>query len=215
MSSLLVDLGGTDLKFGISDESELQFKHFRRIPMPKLIASSSYRREIDAFSLVSLLLKWINRYLSEFKDIERILISGQMGCWVAGDAESLPKSVISWQDLRSIERFGTRENAVHKFDLNELLARNGREIEPGVPLLGLLTFFDEVKSTHKLRFRSLITLVSEALIGKPSEFIHITDAASSGLINMRTGNGMIMFVAIFFIKLSYLRSLKISFLLVI
>jgi len=110
-----------------------------------------------------------------------------MGCWLLTDEDNYPvTNVISWQD----ERYLAAEKIEYskEFELfTELnwIEKNGREFRPSIAPLGIYTHLREYGAQRKLRLHSLLSWVSVSIVNSPSHQIHLTDAASLGMVNVK------------------------------
>ena len=95
MSSLLIDLGGTDLKLGIARKGNAEIESFIRGSMPKLFHSTPLRAELSLKQILQTLNPVIKTFVDSEKDLKNILVSGQMGCWTIENLTSLSDKVIS------------------------------------------------------------------------------------------------------------------------
>ncbi len=185
MSSLLLDLGGSYIKTATVSAGSFQLENVTRWPMPELQTENLQRRVLRVKQLRPLIDLAVNEALRLDQTIRRIFISGQMGCWFLAAVDTQPDWIVSWQDLRSLEQFASLDEAIQFFDLPNLITANGNEIGLGVPVVGLLC---ELRNHERLdvplRFGTLLSWCADFLTATSSSVIHVTDAASTGLLDL-------------------------------
>lgn len=188
--SLLIDIGGTDLKVGLVKEGESKLLHVSRYPTPSFLKSSNGRKEISPKELLHSCNMAISNAERVFGPIKSIALSGQMGCWILTDIENKPiTNIISWQDKRVEEIIPEGSSFLEfakKIYGQENLNLTGNEIRLGLPIFGVYQYFHENKVNNKLRFHSLISWLSSQLVTKYPYIAHETDFASSGMLNLET-----------------------------
>jgi len=183
--SLLIDLGGTYIKSCTVDRDSRELLDLKRINMPPLMNLSRNRAEISKRDLKILLDSCIGYYTERNPQIDKIFISGQMGCYSVSNKSQDNETIISWQDSRAIETFGSFENISSDPRIKEISKINGNEIGIGVPAVSLFAEFESRQlKTDKYSFISLINWCGNYLTGKNSTQSHVTDAAASGLVNI-------------------------------
>ena len=192
--SLLIDIGGTDIKVGVIEVGDSNLLSIKRYPTPTFLDLSSLTREIPPIALMQTCLVAISQAEKSYGRFNTIALSGQMGCWLLTDAENNPVSnIVSWQDKRADERFSTgysfRELAQTKYG-NKSLILAGNEVRSGLPLFGLFTFLHKTKKKEKFRFHSLISWAASQLVKDHSFVAHETDFAASGMFNLETKRRM-------------------------
>jgi len=192
--SLLIDIGGTDIKVGVIEVGESELLNIRRYPTPAFLDLSGLKREIAPKSLMKTCLEAISQEEKSYGQFKTIALSGQMGCWLLTDAENNPVSnIVSWQDKRADERMSDgdsfRELAQTKYGSKSLVLA-GNETRSGLPLFGLFTSLHKAKKKEKFRFHSLISWVTSQLVKDHSYIVHETDFAASGMLNMETKSKM-------------------------
>jgi xylulokinase len=188
--SLLIDIGGTDLKVGLVKEGQSKLLHVFRYPTPSFLKSSNFRKEISPKELLYCCNMAILKAERVFGPIKSIALSGQMGCWILTDNQNNPlTNVISWQDKRVEEIIPEGSSFLEfakKIYGQESVRLSGNEIRPGLPIFGMYQYFHENKVNIKLRFHSLISWLSSQLVTKYPYIAHETDFASSGMLNLET-----------------------------
>lgn len=192
--SLLIDIGGTDIKVGVIEVGESDLLSIKRYPTPTFLDLSGLKREIPPTILMETCLAAISEAEKSFGIFKTIALSGQMGCWLLTDIEDNPLSnIVSWQDKRAEERMSNgcsfRELAQTKYGDKSLMLA-GNEMRSGLPIFGLFTFLHEIKKREKFRFHSLISWVASQLVKGNSYIVHETDFAASGMFNVETRSKM-------------------------
>lgn len=205
--SLLVDIGGTDIKVGVIEVGKSDLINISRYSTPTFLDLSSLKREIAPKILMQTCLAAISQAEKSFGQFKTIALSGQMGCWLLTDAENNPVSnIVSWQDKRSDERTSDgssfRELAQTKYGSNSLVLA-GNETRSGLPLFGLFTSLHKSKKKEKFRFHSLISWVTSQLVRDHLYIVHETDFASSGMFNVETKSKMDSLSGFFTNKLDF------------
>ena len=188
--SLLIDIGGTDLKVGLVKEGESKLLHVSRYPTPSFLKSSNDRKEISPKELLFSCNMAISNAERVFGSIKSIALSGQMGCWILTDNQNNPATnVISWQDKRIQEIIPAGHSFLEfakKIYGQESQRLSGNEIRLGLPIFGMYQYLHENKVNSKLRFHSLISWLSSQLVTEYPFIAHVTDFASSGMLNLES-----------------------------
>jgi xylulokinase len=187
-SSLLVDLGATYVKVAVlrPDEGILAERNF---PFPPFASLEWPYRTVDPAVVVAAVESAIASVLPQAQNPAHILLSGQMHGWTLTDEHNVPYlPLATWQDNRaSLARNGIPvldelRNALPP----EVWHAVGNELRAGLPVAGVyatdLTVID-----GRLRVHSLLSWVAAALTRKPEFVQHITDAAASGMFDLRVG----------------------------
>ena len=188
--SLLIDIGGTDIKVGLVEEDRSKLISVYRYPTPPFLKARFGRKEISPKELLFLCNKAISNAERSFGSFASIALSGQMGCWILTDIQNNPlTNIISWQDKR-IEELTPKGTSFLEF-ADEIFGQenqrlSGNEIRLGLPIFGVHHYFQENRIDKKLRFHSLISWLSSQLVSKYPFIVHETDFASSGMFNLET-----------------------------
>ena len=66
----------------------------------------------------------------------------------------------------------------------EWVEKNGREFRPSIAPLGIYTYLREIGTKNKLRLHSLLSWISSSISNQGSHQIHLTDAASLGMVDL-------------------------------
>ena len=131
----------------------------------------------------------IENFIKEFGEPEQILISGQMGSWILTDADGQDfTEIISWQDTsyyqtedeRFLEVYGNQYCPELKS-----LKDNGGEDWPGAPWRGFACASLNFQSDRTYLFHTLTSWIAWEITGRINHVIHVTDAAASGMLNIR------------------------------
>ncbi len=185
MSFALVDVGGSFIKtaivpFDTSGQPLSAAKIFRR-PTPEFLDPRGERREIDPVALRNAIFETLAEAERAMVGVDKprdIFVTGQMAGLAITDPEGQPIApIVSWQDQRGRTPKDARRE-ISSVELREL----GEGLRIGLPLLKL----PALHVPRKARVTSLIGFVCDALAGRPGSVIHATDAASWGMINIRT-----------------------------
>lgn len=188
-SSLVVDLGTTYIKVavlrpdvGIIGESNSQFPPFMSLDGPY--------RTVDPAEVLAAIEAAIASVLPVAGSPDRILLSGQMHGWTLTDERNVPQlPLVTWQDGRALlVREGTRYlDDLRSTQAPEVWHAVGNELRSGLPVAGIyatdLTVID-----GPLRLHSLLSWIAGALTSKPEFVQHITDAAASGMFDLKSGS---------------------------
>jgi xylulokinase len=183
MSFVLLDIGGTFAKAVVVSSAEefrgLAPESVQRVPLPDFLDTEPQAREIDPQSLMDVVAQVLERAQAaspSIGEIRGVLVSGQMAGLACVDREGRAlRPLISWQDQRgtAIDAFAS---ALHENDLQAL----GEGVRVGLPALTLrtMTISDDMYVT------SLLGFVAGSLAKVKAPFLHSTDAASWGLVDL-------------------------------
>jgi xylulokinase len=183
----LIDVGGTFVKATVVDlsrkPSDIRRQSIVRERIPGFLDTEGLEREIDPTVLSEAIHGVLDRALERAKIHEvltGILVSGQMaGLAVVDQYGVAQRPLISWQDRRCLLSEAVR------IDLGEqTLSRLGEGIRNGLPLVSLRCIdvgaFDFITS--------IIGFACGALTERRASSIHITDAASWGMVDLESGS---------------------------
>jgi len=172
VSSLGLDVGGTFLKAAWLDEGPLQV--IRR-PIPDFLDTTGDAREIDPDQLMDAISGLLDEVIGQ-RECSRIFVTGQMAGLAFVDADGRAVApLISWQDTR----FGDIEHVNTALTADEL-ARLGDGLRIGLPLVTL----SHLEVPGGAYVTSLIGFVVGALIGSRARWMHATDAAAMGMLDV-------------------------------
>ena len=170
--SVGLDVGGTYLKAAWLGDSPPRV--IRRV-IPEFAETTGSSREIDPAAL----MKSVTELLAEVigrGSCKRIFITGQMAGLAFVDSQGRPLApLISWQDTR-FDAVESVRSQLSPADLSSL----GDGLRVGLPLVTL----SELDFPRHAFVTSLIGFVAGALIGSRATWIHSTDAASLGLLDV-------------------------------
>jgi xylulokinase len=188
-SSLLVDLGTTFVKIaalqadgGIVAESKFPFPRFTSLDGPY--------RTVEPAEVLAAVEAAIASILPLAENPERILLSGQMHGWTLTDERNVPHlPLVTWQDNRALlMRNGTSYlDQLRNTQPPGVWHAVGNELRSGLPVAGIYAT-DLTAIDGRLRVHSLLSWVAGALTSKPQFVQHITDAAASGMFDLRVGS---------------------------
>jgi xylulokinase len=155
--------------------------------MPRFKANESERTVIPTAEFLSVIDQAIEIQRKSQSNIDRIYVSGQMGGYVIEESGNF--EIVSWQDKRSLEQKYEKS----KLELELLLSTStafketGSELRPGLPFFALAITkpYSRYPDTPS-PFRSIISFVTSYLTNFEVNDMHITDAAASGLYNLKS-----------------------------
>lgn len=185
-SSLLVDLGATYVKVAVLRHDEGIVAESNS-PFPPFASLDGPYRTVDPAVVVAAVEAAIASVLPLAENPERILLSGQMHGWTLTDEHNVPHlPLVTWQDKRALlARNGTPYLDQLRNTLPpEVWHAAGNELRSGLPVAGIYAT-DLTAIDGRLRAHSLLSWVAAALTGKPEFVQHITDAAASGMFDLR------------------------------
>jgi len=192
MLSLFLDIGGTDIKGAMETKRFDQALRVVRLPIPIMVSPSEGEREYNPQQILETCRRVMKLCGWEEGVAADIYLSGQMGCWILTDQDNVPvTNVISWQDQRFT--FFDQPSKEIKFDSfvpTDWIHKNGREFRSSLAPLGLYTFLTKNSVNKRLRLHSLLSWISASLDDSKSHQIHITDAASLGMVDLKEGQWM-------------------------
>jgi sugar (pentulose or hexulose) kinase len=193
--SLLLDIGGTDIKVGVEINGQLPASKIQRYRIPNFI--SPEKKEINPEELLAL----VNRALldcirSNGKPL-RILVSGQTASWVLTTVTGeLKSNIISWQS--NFEGDASLCSKIYGEDFDakqDRLTNNGNENSNGVPWRRVPSLASRFSSTsNQLLFHSLVSWIVWELIKKKRHVIHVSDACATGMVELPTVKWMGRFI---------------------
>lgn len=186
--SLLLDIGGTDLKIACAKDGLLEVDSVRRYGMPNLKTNKPGEARLEPEIVLSLVNKTLEEFTKEFGEPQQILISGQMGTWILTDRDGQDfTEIISWQDT---SYFQTKDEIFLEVYGNQYcpevknLKDNGGEDWPGAPWRGFASECLNLHSGRTYLFHTLTSWIAWEITGRINHVIHVTDAAASGMLNI-------------------------------
>jgi xylulokinase len=187
VSSILLDIGGTYVKSAVLVQDQESPQNIRKFSMPRFIENESERAVIPTAEFIKVVDQAIAIQRENHSSIDRIYVSGQMGGYVIEEFGKF--EIVSWQDKRTLEQKYEKE----KFELELMFRKSsafketGSELRPGLPFLSLAITkpYSRYPNTHS-PFRSVISFVTSYLTDFKVNDMHITDAAASGLYNLKS-----------------------------
>jgi xylulokinase len=188
-SSLLVDLGATYVKVAVlrADEGIVAESKF---PFPRFTSFDGPYRMVEAAKVLAAVEAAIASVLPLAENPERILLSGQMHGWTLTDERNVPHlPLVTWQDNRALLIRNGAPYLDHLRDTQppEVWHAVGNELRSGLPVAGIYAT-DLTTIDGRLRVHSLLSWVAAALTSKPEFVQHITDAAASGMFDLKAGS---------------------------
>ncbi|EHB49721.1 Carbohydrate kinase, FGGY [Mycolicibacterium rhodesiae JS60] len=189
-SSLLVDLGSTYIKVAVLHSGDSIVAE-RRFPFPDFASLGGLYRTVDPHEVVSSVEAAIASVLPLAGQPERILLSGQMHGWTLTDERNVPHlPLATWQDNRAALVVGsgiTHLDNMRRAQPPEVWDAAGNELRSGLPVAGIYAT-DLTTIEGRIRVHSLLSWVAAALSDNPKFAQHITDAAASGMFDLRAGS---------------------------
>ncbi len=186
-SFALLDVGGTDIKSCISNIDGSHLQDIYRSKTPGNIQKDKNLYEINPIALLREVENHVISIQSTKSKIKGLMISGQMGSWIVSDTKNRPiTNLISWQDNRAaLAKTNFNKNIIERLGA-EWLQNSGNEVRPGLPLLGLESIKKNLPFDRNLRLHTLISWVSSQLSEDYAYISHITDSASTGMVDINS-----------------------------
>lgn len=183
VSSLAIDIGGTFVKAARISRGQIH-GDVARVPTPGFLGNHALHiaaegaREIDPAALDEAVTCALREIRAQDLDFERIYVTGQMaGLAFVDDCGRALAPLISWQD--------SRYSDVHKVQLGlgaKAIERLGDGLRVGLPLVTLAAH----TRPRSGFITSLIAYVAGRLARQRAQFVHVTDAASWGMLDVYT-----------------------------
>ena len=180
---MAIDIGGTFIKVAEIDAGVV--KRAWRTAMPPFIDSAGsfndqgYAREFDPLLFDEAIFSALEK-ISPHSTNGQVFVSGQMAGLAFTDGEGFAQApIISWQDTRvhdslfNMDAFG-----------EEAFALTGETLRVGLPLLTL----SGIKRPPGSRITSLIGYAAGRIAGGRAQYVHHTDAASWGMLDLSSNN---------------------------
>jgi xylulokinase len=183
--SLLVDLGGTDIKFALADGDKLLEETITRWSFPLFLDDDP--KSFEPTAIIEIVDQGIESYINSSLKPNRILLTGQMGCWIAtsqsGDYQS---NVLSWQASSPVGREFLKTLYEPNFvSENKPLLGTGNEDWSGAPWRTFAAHLsNQLPSSPRILFHTLLSWVAWELTGRAERIVHNSDAAATGLFNL-------------------------------
>jgi sugar (pentulose or hexulose) kinase len=184
-SSLLIDIGGTDIKFAVSVGTNLISESIVRVPFPPFLDKNE--KIISSGQYLKLVKTSITSYLENHGKPDQILISGQVGSWIITTPEGKNLTeIISWQSTNSAANellAGIYQS--NYSDVSAPLSDTGNENWDGAPWKVLPKYLSELSEDKaEIYFHSLISWTVWELTCKNRFLMHETDAAATGMYSI-------------------------------
>lgn len=186
--SLLVDLGATYVKAAVLHPDD-GIVGERTCPFPPFTSLDGPHRTVDPATVLAAVEAAIHSVLGLAGRPELILLSGQMHGWTLTDDHNVPHlRLATWQDNRALTlcdgiSFLDRLRATLP---PEVWHAVGNELRPGLPVAGVYAT-DLTALDGPLRLHSLLSWVAASLTENAKFLQHATDAAASGMYDLRAG----------------------------
>ena len=187
---VFLDVGGTDIKVAYKSPNHPSYSSVYRFQTPKFIDLASSFKEIDPKQILALCKALFTSITKESEVKLNIYISVQMGCWLITDENNVPLSnLISWQDQRFPREYqGTFEQLLEAELGHSWEEKNGHEVRPNLAPIGIMAFLKENKLIGNPRLHGLGSWIAAALSESKSHFMHPTEAAALGMLNISTNS---------------------------
>ncbi|OAS16425.1 sedoheptulokinase [Paenibacillus oryzisoli] len=213
MRYIAIDVGSTFLKAGQLDVQNLAITHMESIRMPEPLPNENpLRKEWNAIQLLELMKGLIDRQLASCPGCKGIWITTQMHGFIITDEYGVADTpYISWQDERGLEyadKLGTSYFSALMDRVGEKAwRRTGLWEKPGVAAVGLFHMLqqadlgleikrerqgkacaasmNDIQTLDSKRLCTLGGYLIQSLTG--SHVCHITNAAPTGLVDVRAG----------------------------
>lgn len=178
MPAIGIDIGGTFIKGALMSEGHV-IGEVIRARIPDFIDASESAREIDPAALMTAVWEVLTSLVGDASAISSVWITGQMAsvAYVDEQGDALAP-IISWQD----ERSGSVD-AVRAALGDAAVAATGDGLRPALPLVRLSALPAPAGSL----VGSLMSFVAGSVCGHRAESVHITDAASWGMVDLTSG----------------------------
>ncbi len=175
MSFVGIDVGGTFLKAAILTRAG-DVGPVARLPVPDFLDTAGAAREIDPEALVSA-VRGLVALVANDADVGGIFVTGQMaGIAFIDEGGRAVAPLISWQDTRADD-----VDAVARALGPDNLADLGDGLRAGLPLVTLR----ELGVPAGASVTSLIGFIAGSLCDARVPFVHATDAAAWGMVDVR------------------------------
>lgn len=174
MCSVGLDIGGTYLKAARLERKPLSV---HRRPIPDFLDTTGSARELDPSTLLAAVTDLLGDVIGD-EDCDRIFVTGQMAglAFIDGSGQAIAP-LISWQDTRFSDVASVRKQLAESD-----VAKLGDGLRIGLPLVTLA----QREGEEGAFVTSLTSFVTGALAGERAAFIHATDAASLGMLDVAT-----------------------------
>jgi hypothetical protein len=183
--SLLLDIGGTDIKIGVAMKGNLSPIYNQRHRMPSFIAPQ--QKEIDPSLILSQVKSALFDCIAVMGKPDKILVAGQTASWILTTESGSPiTNVISWQSKSEVDSMLNSKTYGFDYELKKnRLLNNGNENSEGAPWRSLpSTIFKNGMHEGNFLYHSLISWIVWELTDHANHVIHLTDAAASGMVKL-------------------------------
>lgn len=183
--SLLIDLGGTDLKFALAINDEVISDSIRRVSAPPFLDKKIRTYPHEKF--IDIIRENIDFYF-ELENLPcKILVSGQVGSWILTDSDGTAlTNLVSWQSNYSSDG-AILELIYGKSFVSRSAPLEGTGAEDwfGAPWRTIPKFIQQIeKFPSQAYFHSLISWTVWELTDRSQHIIHSSDAAATGLYSI-------------------------------
>ncbi|OBK96481.1 sugar kinase [Mycobacterium asiaticum] len=188
-SSLLVDLGATYIKVAVvrPDDGIVGESNF---PFPPFTSLEGPYRTVEPARVLAAVEAAISSVMPLARSPARILLSGQMHGWTLTDERNVPHlTLATFQDNRALlPHNGIRYvDELRDAQPPEVWHAAGNELRSGLPAAGIYAT-DLAAIDGHLRVHSLLSWVAAGLTSEADFVQHITDAAASGMFDLKAGS---------------------------
>lgn len=191
MKHLGIDLGSTFVKYAVFNMDTGHLVCQNKRPSVSRLSNSDGKFEYSAKAIVELIENIILKTADQFGDLCGVIFSTQMHGFVfQADGDENPVYV-SWQDLRSLNPIQGCEGSWLDFLKQEfpesLMKQTGVHIKTALSLCNMYVLVQEkYGSCPSGEFFTLGSYIIKRLTG--NNCCHITNAAPSGMVNIRTNS---------------------------
>jgi sugar (pentulose or hexulose) kinase len=192
MYYLTLDIGSSYIKSAVFDIVQLKMFGVAKWNTPgKMSSKLPGRYEVDAESILRIVVQAIEAQLKRFPGIRGIVLATQMHGFALTDLTGKPVTpYISWQDERCLEPMpGSTESCLSRLQTTlpqQLLQFAGVPLKPGLALCNLYHWLAgqdvPLARGSKLHFCTLGSYITSGLTG--AHATHITNAAATGFVDI-------------------------------
>ncbi|MBQ8758813.1 MAG: MerR family transcriptional regulator, partial [Clostridia bacterium] len=178
-----IDIGTTTVSASVSTEDGTQLEAYN-ILSDSAVMGDTFSKEQNAHLIADKTLKMIDSLLGIYPGICAIGLSGQMHgiLYVDKDGNAV-SSLYTWQDERGNEPYGNGRTYAE-----EVTAQTGIPVSTGY---GLVTHFYNMKNDlvpkDAVNICTIMDYVAMRLCGIRSPLVHLSNAASFGLFDVKNG----------------------------
>lgn len=179
-----IDIGTTTISASVNDGNGQQIEAYNILNGSAVISDLHFAKEQDVLLIADKTVKMIKSLVSIYPEISGIGFSGQMHGIVYTDKNGEAVSnLITWQDERGSEMYS--EGVTYAQELSRL---TGFPLSTG---FGTVSHFYNVKNglvpENAFTFCTVMDFVAMKLCGKREPLVHLSNAASFGIFDLKKG----------------------------